>query len=51
MVQSLTIDGVGVGHVRTASSTATAFVLVEVANLGTRPGSAVLGDFAYSPIW
>jgi len=49
-VQSLTIDGVGVGQVRTATSTSTAFVLVEVANLGTRPGSAVLSDFAYSPI-
>ncbi len=50
LVQTLSIDGVGVGHVRTATSTSTAFVLVKMANLGTRPGSAVLSDFAYRPL-
>jgi hypothetical protein len=49
-VQTLSIDGIGVGHVRTTTSTSTAFVLVKMANLGARPGSAVLSDFAYSPL-
>ncbi len=49
-VQSLTIDGIRVGHVHTATPANTAFVLVEVANLGARMGSAELSDFAYSPI-
>jgi hypothetical protein len=50
VTQSLTIDGVGVGRVPIAIPPSTAFVLVEVANLGARLGSAVLSDFAYSPI-
>jgi hypothetical protein len=50
LVQSLTIDGIGVGHVHTPTSTSTAFALVKVANLGARLGSAVLSDFAYSPL-
>jgi len=49
-VQSLTIDGTGVGHVPTGGSTSTAYALVEVVNGGTRPGSAVLSDFAYRPL-
>jgi hypothetical protein len=50
LVQTLAIDGVGVGHVPDAASTSTAFALVKVANLGPRPGSAILSDFAYSPL-
>jgi hypothetical protein len=50
VVQSLTIDGISVGDVHTATSTSTAFALIEVANLGTGPGSAVLSDFTYSPL-
>ncbi len=49
-VQSLSIDGVAVGHVHTATPASTAFVLVEVVNLGSQIGSARLSDFAYSPI-
>jgi hypothetical protein len=50
LVQSLTIDGIGVGHVPTVTSTGTAFALVKVANLSARQGSAVVSDFAYRPL-
>ena len=48
--QSLAVNGVTVARVRNSSLTSTAFVLVEAADLGPRVGSAVLSDFAFTPL-
>jgi hypothetical protein len=48
--QSLVIDGVQVARVTDASPPPTAYVLVESLNSGTSAGTAVLSDFAYTPL-
>jgi hypothetical protein len=48
--QSLAINGVTVARVRNSSLANTAYVLIEAAGLGPRPGSAVLSDFTFTPL-
>jgi hypothetical protein len=49
-LQSLAINGVTVDRVRNSSLANTAYVLIEAAGLGPRPGSAVLSDFTFTPL-
>jgi hypothetical protein len=48
--QSLAVNGVTVARVRNASLANTAYVLIESAGLGSRAGSTVLSDFAFTPL-
>jgi hypothetical protein len=48
--QSLAVNGVTVARVRNSSLANTAYVLIETAGLGPRAGSAVLSDFAFTPL-
>jgi hypothetical protein len=48
--QSLAVNGVTVARVRNSSLANTAYVLIESAGLGSRAGSTVLSDFAFTPL-
>jgi hypothetical protein len=48
--QSLAVNGVTVARVRSSSLATTAYVLVAAGGQGPHPGSAVLSDFAFTPL-
>jgi hypothetical protein len=48
--QSLAVNGVTIARVRNTSLANTAYVLIETAGRGPRPGSAVLSHFTFTPL-
>jgi hypothetical protein len=48
--QSLAVNGITVARVRNSSLATTAYVLIAVYDLGSRAGSTVLSDFAFTPL-